>query len=165
MTHLNVDSGFMERPEVFSLSDKAFRLHFSALLYMSVWARAERSILDDEIAQYLRRRIKARRSHIQELEDFELWTPVGRGWQLSRIHVPREQRRPNIPKDVRREVYLRDGFECLICGSSDRLTLDHIVPFSAGGADTVDNLRTLCHSCNARRGAARRTDEELRGTA
>lgn len=62
-------------------------------------------------------------------------------------------RRPHIPLDVRRAVYERDGFACVFCGAFEPLSLDHIQPFSKGGADTVDNLRTLCLPCNIERGA------------
>lgn len=60
--------------------------------------------------------------------------------------------RPHIPVDVRREVMDRDGHRCLDCGSTKHLSLDHIVPFSHGGPDTVENLRVLCRPCNSRRG-------------
>lgn len=63
--------------------------------------------------------------------------------------------RPPIPQSLRAAVYERDGFQCVNCLRSDTLSLDHIMPFSHGGADTYENLRTLCVSCNSRRGAAR----------
>jgi 5-methylcytosine-specific restriction endonuclease McrA len=72
-------------------------------------------------------------------------------------------------------VFTRDGFRCLHCGFAPpvpdgydgRLTLrgirddgryswlelDHIVPWSAGGAAIPENLQTLCCSCNVRKGA------------
>lgn len=75
------------------------------------------------------------------------------------MHLVRRQQyerfkaRPPIPAELRAEVYRRDGSRCLECGTDDDLTLDHIVPYSHGGPDTIDNLRTLCRSCNSRRGA------------
>lgn len=36
--------------------------------------------------------------------------------------------------------------DCLVCG--DDYGLDHIVPFSQGGSNTLDNLQNLCRSCN-----------------
>lgn len=54
-----------------------------------------------------------------------------------------------------------DGHRCVVCGAPDQLTLDHIQPYSQGGSDTLNNLRTLCKTCNSRRGAARISDEEL----
>lgn len=60
-------------------------------------------------------------------------------------------RRKDIPRRVRKAIYERDGHQCVECGSMQRLTLDHVVPFCRGGADDQDNLRTLCLRCNSRR--------------
>jgi hypothetical protein len=61
--------------------------------------------------------------------------------------------RPWIPLAVKAAVFARDGAACVICGRIELLELDHIVPFSRGGSDTVENLRVLCKPCNSRRGA------------
>jgi hypothetical protein len=57
------------------------------------------------------------------------------------------ERRP-ILWELRSLVYRRDGRGCVWCGSTDRLCLDHVVPWSAGGPDRGSNLRSLCWSCN-----------------
>ncbi|MEN2992147.1 MAG: HNH endonuclease [Bacteroidia bacterium] len=49
-------------------------------------------------------------------------------------------------------VFRRDGFRCVYCGSSQALTLDHVVPRSQGGDDSWENLVTACESCNRRKG-------------
>lgn len=59
--------------------------------------------------------------------------------------------RRDIPNAIRREVMNRDK-SCQQCGAVTDLTLDHIVPYSKGGPDTVLNLQVLCRSCNARKG-------------
>ena len=61
------------------------------------------------------------------------------------------QRRP-IPVAIRASVMERDGFACVECGSDQRLSLDHIWPYSKGGRDTLENLRVLCQSCNSSKG-------------
>lgn len=38
--------------------------------------------------------------------------------------------------------------ECLWCGSTERLTLDHIIPVVDGGLPERWNAQTLCHPCN-----------------
>lgn len=48
-------------------------------------------------------------------------------------------------------VYARDGNKCLCCGTTERLTLDHIIPVSLGGKGTIDNLQTLCFTCNGKK--------------
>ena len=37
---------------------------------------------------------------------------------------------------------------CAICGSMERLELDHIIPYSQGGRAEKNNLRWLCHKCH-----------------
>ena len=51
----------------------------------------------------------------------------------------------------RHKVFSRDGYRCVECGASNkdvRLEVDHIVPVSKGGLDSLDNLQTLCFVCN-----------------
>lgn len=51
---------------------------------------------------------------------------------------------------TRENVYKRDNYECVYCGSNNPriLTLDHVIPQSKGGKDTWDNLVTACRPCN-----------------
>jgi len=52
-----------------------------------------------------------------------------------------------------RRLCKKFGNKCLCCGRSDvKLTLDHIVPLSHGGSNTIDNAQPLCNSCNSRKG-------------
>jgi len=60
--------------------------------------------------------------------------------------------RPNIPPRIREAVMERDGRKCVLCGSTDNLSLDHIIRYREDGPDTVDNLRVLCMPCNRGRG-------------
>lgn len=50
---------------------------------------------------------------------------------------------------LRQEVLDRDGHQCLRCGETKRLSVDHITPRSLNGKSVVDNLVTLCVSCNS----------------
>jgi len=53
---------------------------------------------------------------------------------------------------IRRMVLERDGGSCTDCGSTENLTVDHIVPLSRGGTSIPANLVTLCEQCNVRKG-------------
>lgn len=59
-----------------------------------------------------------------------------------------------VGKNTREAVFERDGHACVRCGSTDRLEIDHILPQSLGGPHILENLRTLCKSCNAGRPVA-----------
>lgn len=61
----------------------------------------------------------------------------------------------------RLSLYQRDGWKCQVCGSLDRLSLDHKLPRTRGGTDDDANLWTLCRSCNSKKGT--RTVEEWLG--
>ncbi len=70
----------------------------------------------------------------------------------NRVRFYRWRNRLQIPKTIRKRVYERDGHQCVKCGAKEALTLDHIIPWSRGGEDTVENLQTMCQSCNSRKG-------------
>ncbi len=54
-------------------------------------------------------------------------------------------------KNIRHFIFKRDGYCCLKCYSPENLTLDHISPVSKGGENKIQNLQTLCKSCNSRK--------------
>ena len=60
--------------------------------------------------------------------------------------------RPRLSDKKRRTVYERDSYQCVRCGSPDELTVDHKMPYSRGGTDSLDNLQTLCKTCNLSKG-------------
>lgn len=55
----------------------------------------------------------------------------------------------------RSNVFLRDQYACQYCGEtfhSQALTLDHVIPRSAGGVTCWENVVTACRHCNALKG-------------
>lgn len=67
----------------------------------------------------------------------------------------RLRRMRSVPRDT---IYERDGHRCVYCGSTDDLTLDHVMPISRGGGESPANLATCCRSCNSSKRA--RTPQE-----
>lgn len=59
-----------------------------------------------------------------------------------------------IRPERRLAIYIRDGFTCCYCGASLKgrdahdVTLDHLLPRSAGGGNEATNLVTACGACN-----------------
>lgn len=71
---------------------------------------------------------------------------------LASEDVVRSPRDPSLRTRFR--VLKRDNFSCRACGQSPStrpglvLHVDHITPWSKGGATVDDNLQTLCEPCN-----------------
>jgi len=58
-------------------------------------------------------------------------------------------RRRLIPTAVKLAVWKRDRGRCVICGATDELHFDHIVPYSKGGTSLVpENVQLLCSRHN-----------------
>lgn len=50
-----------------------------------------------------------------------------------------------IPTDVKQAVWKRDKGKCVLCGSTENLHFDHILPFSKGGTSLLTrNVQLLC---------------------
>lgn len=64
-----------------------------------------------------------------------------------------ERKKEPIPAELRWRVWERDEFTCRNCGARQHLSVDHVIPESAGGPMTLDNLQTLCKRCNSSKGA------------
>jgi 5-methylcytosine-specific restriction endonuclease McrA len=72
------------------------------------------------------------------------------------------ERQPRAPRKInwrlRATVLIRDNCICRMCGASPAkdpavtLHVDHITPWSKGGATVLDNLQTLCSACNIGKG-------------
>lgn len=59
--------------------------------------------------------------------------------------IPSHEPRRLIPKEVKLEVWKRDGGKCVQCGANDELHFDHIIPFSRGGTSLrAENIQLLC---------------------
>ncbi|MCF6220130.1 MAG: HNH endonuclease [Robiginitomaculum sp.] len=56
------------------------------------------------------------------------------------------------PAFTRFNLFLRDGFACVYCGSGQELTFDHVHPRRLGGKTSWDNIVAACTKCNLKKG-------------
>ena len=115
---------------------------------------ANRSLLDPDVTtviddKFNRKRRPSKQVFVQPIEKFE-------------FDNMDTSERIVIPQNIRSHVYdLSDG-TCAICGnalSKYNYTIDHIIPLSRGGTNSIDNLRATHESCNKLKGKF--TDGEL----
>lgn len=71
--------------------------------------------------------------------------------KLQKNKKSRKFRKRRVNKETRRLIYERDGNCCLKCGSTENLTIDHVIPMSLGGDNTRKNFQTLCLPCNEKK--------------
>jgi 5-methylcytosine-specific restriction endonuclease McrA len=64
------------------------------------------------------------------------------------------RRRALVPVTLEqlRERFALFGGRCAYCGAGGRLTVDHVLPLTAGGLDQADNIAPACGRCNSSKG-------------
>jgi len=53
----------------------------------------------------------------------------------------------------KRALRRRDGGMCFYCGKRKGTTIDHVMPVSRGGGNSLQNLVLACHECNQSKAA------------
>lgn len=85
-------------------------------------------------------------------------TPAGR----ARVVANKNRRRARLMEaagEVTAEEFaelclLYEG-KCLACGRDNvRMTMDHVIPLSKGGSNTINNIQPLCMPCNSTKGVS-----------
>ena len=74
------------------------------------------------------------------------WSVIQRRHGLRR-RTPIRKRKVGITRNMRKEVFHRDGETCQRCGGRGSHA-HHIIPRGRGGEDTHDNLTLLCWRCH-----------------
>jgi 5-methylcytosine-specific restriction endonuclease McrA len=117
----------------------------SLVRFRSVWYWADSDLDEDEIDAVLRARDIRKKQSVERAKNLAA---------IREVAPKRNQRRGNIPDEIKTLVWKRDGGECVKCGSSTELQFDHVIPVVLGGATTEQNLQVLCGPCNRTKGAS-----------
>lgn len=75
----------------------------------------------------------------------------GYNWPLDQ-KAPRSPAKQKISRVLAKQVFERNAYRCVKCESYIDLCCDHIIPESRGGLTALENLQTMCRSCNAKKG-------------
>jgi len=71
---------------------------------------------------------------------------------LKLVKLIRHLYRNKVPFS-KKNIFVRDNFTCMYCGSKDGLTIDHVIPTSRGGKSTFENCVSACRQCNHKKGS------------
>lgn len=102
---------------------------------------------------YFKRRYQLNKSELREKQRLYRRTEPGRLAHLSGCHR-RKARKNAVMVESFTAEQLSDRFtnvfnnECLYCGKTGKLTLDHIIPIANRGSHTLSNLVPACLTCN-----------------
>lgn len=155
MAYLLIADRFYQAPEVLDLDSRELGIWVRMASYHARWPKYD-------IHPTIAKQCGARHPDLHRLvaagwlvEGEDGWR-LGHGdtglWKIGSSTTDSRPARQPIPHEVRAAVFDRDGRNCLFCDATADLTLDHIIPYSHGGPDTVENLRVLCRRCNSIRG-------------
>lgn len=156
----------------------AFGLHTLAIVYCSRYLTdgvIDRDFIEDvEVTATVKP--KALAAMVDALVGCGQWDVVGDHWVIhdylehnpSRENIEANRGVERFRKELTRDSKLiaaireRDGNACRYCGVTvdwkDRRskvggTYDHVIPVSAGGENTFENVVVACRGCNQRKGA------------
>jgi 5-methylcytosine-specific restriction endonuclease McrA len=72
-------------------------------------------------------------------------------WLTWKNEPTKTNKKKRIDGVLRKSVFERDFYRCVKCKTHIDLCCDHIFPESKGGEATLENLQTLCRSCNSKK--------------
>lgn len=125
---------------------------------------------DPERRKYQAKWLKEQRQNNPRIREMHLkWARAykKRRRQNDRVYFLRERIRRHAQAHRRRAIMRASGtytpeqwgtlcarydHRCLCCNEHRPLTIDHVVPLSQGGSNTIENLQPLCLKCNLRKG-------------
>ena len=109
--------------------------------------RAQYQIHKDEIREHQARYEDEHRESIRA----QRHSVAGKAIARKHASAKRARKRDQFVEQVdHMAVYARDKGRCGICGITvyGDFHIDHVIPLSRGGPDSLDNLQTLCYECN-----------------
>jgi 5-methylcytosine-specific restriction endonuclease McrA len=67
-----------------------------------------------------------------------------------------KHKRRVFSKKFRKDIFERDNYECQLCyynliDKPDLRVIDHKIPLSKGGSNSISNLWLLCNDCDKRK--------------
>ena len=77
---------------------------------------------------------------------------VSRAYSMNNRALKKYHDDSKVDDIMLQEIMAAYNNKCAVCGSSENLCFDHIVPMYNGGKNSRDNLQILCRKCNMEKG-------------
>lgn len=102
--------------------------------------------------------------YVIRVEGKQKWLPLGKDEADASRHAIEFNEMSNAARkeafgalriageQLKAHVLARDDNRCVYCGATSDLEIDHVIPYTAGGATTAKNLVVACTRCNLRKG-------------
>jgi 5-methylcytosine-specific restriction endonuclease McrA len=96
---------------------------------------------------------------VNVLEWYDDWIVSSTSWETkvpAVIMLKEMARRKKKPRFSKSNIYIRDMLTCQYCMKTmprSNLSLDHVIPISAGGRTTWENIVAACTPCNSQKGS------------
>lgn len=106
-----------------------------------------RSVIDEDIIYVVNEKFQRKKLVVPAVENCNNKSLIYSGMNSSK--------RISFPQEVKDEVFRQSGGYCAICGGKlykQNMSVDHIVPLSRGGTNTLTNLRATHEGCNYLKG-------------
>lgn len=113
----------------------------------TTWASTNPDI--SQRREYMRKYIASNRQRINARS--RQWAEQNREYRRYLNTLRRASGRISV--DDRRKAFEAASGKCQVCGETENLHVDHIVPVARGGRTEPGNLQLLCRFCNISKGA------------
>lgn len=122
--------------------------------------RQAESIAKQQAHNYARNRAERIAYANQRIKDNPEQHKINNAKSKKRRHlqIAADTRRRNARKKAngiylvtKKELECLNRGPCFYCGSTQRITIDHIIAIARGGTDSIGNLVPACKSCNSQK--------------
>jgi 5-methylcytosine-specific restriction endonuclease McrA len=110
----------------------------------------KKEIKEREKAYYAQNRERCLSRNKKWIEEYRK-TEKGKYMQRMYVHQRRliVESLEKVDYNLLKEKFDKLGNKCVVCGSCENLTIDHIIPITKGGTNDICNLQPMCKSCNS----------------
>jgi hypothetical protein len=146
---LAVWSFYGRQPKFAEMNQPPSKVGSKAYLRFGTWIKALEALIEGGNSSDVELHLPVRDAGVM---------PQGPILEGAENEAQKKSRSRSLTLSLRFEILNRDNFKCVLCGNSPstdptcKLHIDHIFPFSKGGLNAPENLRSLCSSCNLGKG-------------